>query len=238
MGSEPAGSPGSWGDAGRKLSAAPAADRVVLVAGALLLVSGFLPWYQALGRGRSGFSSGTLAILCIASGAAAAAWVGMQLLGVQIQIPIAPDRLTKWLARASALFLAWRFVNIPSFLGFGFYFAAACSIVLPWAAAQPRTGPLRMPTPMQLLSYARRGIGPGVIAGAGATGALMFIPSHSASTVIGSSLAMLILIGGLRLADPALAPLWRKMLVIPRPVRYLIGIGVPILLSLRRFGPG
>lgn len=235
---EPAGPSGSWGDVGRKLGAASGPDRVVLIAGALLLLDGFLPWYQVGPFSRSGFSSGTLAILSVACGAGAAAWVAARLLGARIEIPIPHEQVTKWLARAAALFLAWRFINIPSFLGFGFYIAAGCAIALPWAAAQPRAGALRVPSPTQLLSLARSGIGPGVIGGAGAAGALMWIPSHSAATVIGSSLAMIVVVGGLRLADPALVPLWRKMLVIPQPVRYVIGIGVPVLLSMRRFGPG
>jgi hypothetical protein len=49
---------------------------------------------------------------------------------------------------------------------------------------------------------------------------------------------MIIFLGGLRAADPWLTPVWRALSVIPRPLRIVAGIALPILFSISRFGPG
>jgi hypothetical protein len=107
-------------------------EKIIIIAGPLLLIASFLPWYSIdLGPfgsfNRSGWQSpgaiwSILAVLCglVMAGQIAAARFG------SMQMPALPENVT-WprvhlgLGVAAALFIAIKLLNESSFLGFGFY---------------------------------------------------------------------------------------------------------------------
>lgn len=83
----------------------------------------------------------------------------------------------------------------------------------------------------------RRALGIGPIIGGAATGGLLWVPSRSVGSSVGSGIAMLALLGGLRAVDPLLTPLWTIIAVVPLPLRVLAGAGLPVLFSMQQFQP-
>jgi hypothetical protein len=83
----------------------------------------------------------------------------------------------------------------------------------------------------------RRALSPGTILGAVAAGVLLFLPSHSFGTALGTAVLSFCIIGALRIADPALTPLWRAVARIPWQARYAAGILLPVLYSRSQFTP-
>lgn len=74
--------------------------------------------------------------------------------------------------------------------------------------------------------------------GAGLAGGLMWIPSHDVEEVITASMLFLVVLVGLQLADRWLTPVWALLAtVLPRWLRMVIGIGLPVALAIGRFGP-
>ena len=99
----------------------------------------------------------------------------------------------------------------------------------------------QQPKPAQLPPWAKallgRALKPGPIIGAIVAGAVLYLPSHSVGTSVGTALMSFIAIGGLRAADPYLAGLWRFIGQIPTQIRYAAGIGLPLLYSRSQFTP-
>ncbi len=74
--------------------------------------------------------------------------------------------------------------------------------------------------------------------GAALAGGLMWIPSHDTEEVITTSMLFLVMLVGLKLADPWLTPVWALLAtVLPTWLRMAIGIGLPVVLAIGRFGP-
>lgn len=67
-------------------------------------------------------------------------------------------------------------------------------------------------------------------------GGLLYLPSHDAGTSIGTSVLFFVVLGGLRAADPVLRPVWILLAQVPGWIRWPAAVGMPILLSMGRFG--
>lgn len=90
--------------------------------------------------------------------------------------------------------------------------------------------------PSELEAALRRALTAGPIIGAAISGVLLYIPTHSLGTALGTALLMLIVIGGLRAADEVLAPLWDVLGRVPAGWRRAAGVVLPMLYALSRFG--
>ena len=82
-----------------------------------------------------------------------------------------------------------------------------------------------------------RAFGKGPLIGALIAGFMVWLPSHRVGTFIGTAIVMFIVIAGLRVADPYLAPVWTKLDRVPRVIRKVAGIGLPLWYSVSQFGP-
>ncbi len=100
------------------------------------------------------------------------------------------------------------------------------------AVSQPQ------PSPSGALEWISPALNPGVILGSLAAGVMLWMPSHSLTTAVGAAVAMFIVIGGLRIADPYLQPVWWAIARVPKPVRVLLAAGMSIGFSISQFGPG
>jgi hypothetical protein len=84
----------------------------------------------------------------------------------------------------------------------------------------------------------KRALGLRPVIGAVIAGGLLWLPSHDAGTAATTSAIFFVILAGLQVIDPWLAPLWALLAtVIPGWLRKVIGIGLPILLAINRFGP-
>lgn len=79
-------------------------------------------------------------------------------------------------------------------------------------------------------------IHPGTVIGALAGGGLLFLPSHSIATAVGTSVVTFVLLAALRWSDPLLAPVYSLVARVPRGLRLVAGMAVPMLYSMTRFG--
>jgi hypothetical protein len=83
----------------------------------------------------------------------------------------------------------------------------------------------------------KRAIGIGPIIGSVIAGGVMYAPTHNFRTSLFTSVLMFLVLAGMRAADGILKPLWKVMAVIPRPLRAIVGIALPIWFAISRFGP-
>ncbi len=101
-------------------------------------------------------------------------------------------------------------------------------------------GLLRLPTfraPPSWPPWLARAIDTGPILGAVLAGLLLYLPSHSIGESLATSMLTLVVLGGLRVADPHLRRMWLQLDRIPRPARLVVGVGISIWFSISRFGP-
>lgn len=101
-------------------------------------------------------------------------------------------------------------------------------------------GPGPAPTaslPPWAMTALRSAAGVGPVVGSVAAGGLLYLPSRSLGTAIGTAILTFVVIGGLRAADPWLKPLWGLIAQVPRVARIAAGIGLPILFARSRFTP-
>jgi hypothetical protein len=128
-----AGSGPDWGEMKGKLTAARGADRMILIAGLVLLVDSFLPW---IGIGRlnaSGWSSGGLAVLAILLGLLALALAVVRVLGANVDLGSVNDGQLYLVFGGGALFFSLlRLITMPRFFGakYGLFVALVASAFL------------------------------------------------------------------------------------------------------------
>lgn len=116
-------------------------EKVILIAGPLLLIDSFLPWYDVdLGPfgsvTRSGWESpGAIwSILAVLAGLVSSGVVAARLF-TTMQMPALPEGVT-WgrvhlgLGAAALLFVVIKLINESSYLGFGFYIGIILAIAL------------------------------------------------------------------------------------------------------------
>jgi len=116
-------------------------EKIILIAGPLLLIDSFLPWYDVdLGPfgsvTRSGWESpGALwSILAMLCGVVAAGLVAVTRF-TAVKLPALPEgvsmaRVYAGLGVAALLFVIVKWVNESDFLGFGFYLGVVLAIAL------------------------------------------------------------------------------------------------------------
>lgn len=114
--------------------------------------------------------------------------------------------------------------------------ACGRALVAATPAGHPATTSASLPP--WAMAALRSAVDVGPIVGSVAAGGLLFLPSRSIGTAIGTAILMFLVIGGLRAADPWLKPVWALIAQVPRVARIAAGIALPILFARSRFGPG
>ena len=82
----------------------------------------------------------------------------------------------------------------------------------------------------------KRALHPGTFIGAFLAGVLLWLPSHEVGTALGTAVAVFLVVAALRAFDPLLQPVWNVIAVVPRPLRVIAGILIPMVFSITRFG--
>lgn len=251
---QPAGPPPGAAQLGERIRAAGTADRVVLVAGTVMVVDSFLPWYGAglLSSGISGWSSESWAILSILCGIAAGLLVLGRLAGVA---DLGPSEPTVALALGGGClgFALIRIITVSTLATTGLYGALAIGALLTFVGWQRQQGrpdlglPARAPTPpgtpraaldsAAIVARLRGAVSIWSILGSALAGLLLYPATHSVPGSMGVSFGMMAMLTVLRALDATLDPLWLILARIPKPVRWIAGVAIPVFLSISRFQP-
>lgn len=141
-----------WNEAKAKLTGATGADRMILVAGLVFVVSTFLPWFGASAGGFSssvsGWSSGGLGLLAVLFGFAATAFAVIRVLGMKITLPMEDKMLYLVLGAGAFAFTLIRMLTYPKggagILGisigpkWGIFVALVAAVGLAWGGLQKK----------------------------------------------------------------------------------------------------
>ncbi len=231
-------------------------DRLILGAAVALLVSSFLPGYgaQLFGNGVSGWGAEGWAIFAILGGVGCGVVVGLRMLGV-LDLAASEPPILLGLAGISTASLLVRVLTVWELISLGLIIAAGAIALIALAAVARVQGRTLLPaatgprppggsvkdtldrlqkqpiTGATVVAWFRRMVGVRPLIGAALAGGLMFVPSHSLFTSAWTSIGMVAIMAGFRLAARPLAPLFAVFGRIPRPIGIALGIGLPMLLS-------
>jgi hypothetical protein len=243
----------SAGQLGQQVRDAPLVDRLTLGTSALILVAAVLPWNGAelLTGGRMGLTASLFALLAILAGVGAGAIVIGRLVGA---LDLGANAATIGIALGGVCLAGTvlHFFTNSALLSTGFFLTVAGGAFLVYlglarqrgdtlaAFERPRRRRREKGTPItsqMIMSTVMRAVSIGPIVGSLVAGGAFYPMSHSTFTVLTTTIGMMIVLTGLRLADGVLRPVWVLVGGIPPVLRFPVGIIVPLYISITRASP-
>lgn len=111
-------------------------DQGVIIAGAVVFVAGFLPWFGGLGGAIIGWSAGFTGFMSILLCLLAAVFVGLRAAQVGMpKLPAGPALVALGLAGLGLLLMVIRFATLPRGSGFGLSYGPRFGLFLALIAA-------------------------------------------------------------------------------------------------------